>query len=330
LEWTKSGSPIYFNAYGGQTAGIGWTAAERVNEGRTVNVWQHIALAFNTGNSNVDIYTNGFYSATATAKASIESSQRIEKITVGPCTFVPDKDGNGATMRYNVPGYGAQVVFDELAFFNYSISPEEIAWLGSNIPRLPPLSATNLARTVSADCSWAGGLASWNVLGSDGADTGRVSIYPSCEDTEVEVAVSIVAAATILNDTFVTPAKLTFTNGTGGESAVATLASGSNSLFAPENLEVGDGVTLTVAPGEVSVADTLTFGDGAKIVFDMSNTREGKIVKGISFGSTSLPSAESYLLSHFATRGGTCELILSDDGKTVNIKKSKGLIIFVQ
>lgn len=328
LEWTQSGSPIYFNAYSGQTAGIGWTAAERVNEGRTVNVWQHIALAFNTENSNVDIYTNGFYSATATAKAPIGSSQRIEKITVGPCTFVPDKDGNGATMRYNVPGPGKQVVFDELAFFNYSISPEEIAWLGSNIPRLPPLSATNLSRTVSADCSWAGGIASWNVLDGTGADTGRRTIYPSCEDTEVEMSVSIAAEATITNDTFVTPAKLKFTNGTGGASAAVTLASAADSMFEPENLEVDDGVALTVSPGAVVVADALTFGEGSKIVFDMSNAGEERVVKGLSFGASVLPSGDSDLLSHFAVRGGAYEIALSEDGKTVNLNKTNGLIIF--
>lgn len=327
LEWTISGSPIYFNAYGGQTPGIGWTAADKVNEGRTANVWQHIALAFNTENSNVDIYTNGFYSATATAKAPIGSSQRIEKITVGPGVYIPDKDGNGNTERYVAPT--KQVVFDELAFFNYSISPEEIAWLGSNIPKLPPLSATNLARTVSADCSWAGGLASWNVLDGTGAATGRRSIYPSCEDTEVEVAVSIAAAATIANDTFVTPAKLKFTNGTGGESAAATLVPGANSMFEPENLEVGDGVALTVSPGAVVVADTLKFGAGAKIVFDMSNAGDEKVVKGISFDSCELPPGDSDLASHFAVRGGMYSIVVSDDGKTVNLKGMRGAIIFV-
>lgn len=330
LEWTQSGSPRYFNAYSGQTAGIGWTAADKVNEGRTANVWQHIALAFNTKNSNVDIYTNGFYSATATAKAPIESSQRIEKITAGPCVFVPDKDGEGKTERYHVPDPGAQVVFDELAFFNYSISPEEIAWLGSNIPKLPPLSATNLARTVSADCSWAGGLASWNVLDGTGADTGRLSIYPSCEDTEVEVAVSIAADATIVNDTFVTPAKLKFTNGTGGASASATLAAGANSMFEPENLEVGDGVTLKVKPGDVSVAGELKFGVDAKIVFDMKGAGEDeKTVKGLSAASFALPAGDNDLLSHFGARG-SYTVSLSEDGKTVNLNRTNGLVVFVR
>ena len=318
LEWTNRGNPRSFCAYGGNPSG-------EVTEGRVGSTWQHVALTYDAAKSAVDVYLDGVKRASTILQTPISQADCLKRITVGPASYYFDNN----TLKQRI--HTLQNTFvDELAFFNYSISPEEIAWLGSNIPRLPPLTATNLARTVSADCSWAGGLASWNVLDGLGADTGRRSIYPSCEDAEVEVAVSIAASATIANDTFVTPAKLKFTNGTGGASAAATLAAGANSMFAPENLEVGDGVTLTVAPGEVSVADTLTFGDGAKIVFDMSNMREGKIAKGISFGSTSLPSAESDLLSHFATRGGICEIILSDDGKTVNIKKSKGLMIFVR
>lgn len=320
LEWTNRGNPISFCAYGGNPSG-------EVTEGRVGSTWQHVALTYDAAKSAVDVYLDGVKRASTILQTPISQADCLKRITVGPASYYFDNNG---TLAQRTPIHQVNTSVDELAFFNYSISPEEIAWLGSNIPKLPPLSATNLARTVSAGCSWAGALALWNVLDGTGADTGRLSIYPSCEDTEVEVAVSIAASATIANDTFVTPAKLKFTNGTGGASATATLAAGANSMFAPENLEVGDGVTLTVAPGEVSVADTLTFGDGAKIVFDMSNTREGKIVKGISFGSTSLPSAESDLLSHFATRGGICEIILSDDGKTVNIKKSKGLIIFVR
>ena len=198
------------------------------------------------------------------------------------------------------------------------------------IPKLPPLSATNLARTVSADCSWAGGLASWNVLDGTGADTGRFSIYPSVEDTETEVAVSIASAATIVNDTFVTPAKLKFTNGTGGASATATLAAGANSMFAPENLEVGDGVTLTVKPGDVSVAGELKFGEDAKIIFDMKGAGEDeKTVKGLSALSFALPAGDSDLLSHFGARG-SYSVSLSEDGKTVNINRVNGLTIFVR
>ena len=328
LEWTDKGSPRYCNAYGGSTDNIGWSAAVQVNAGRTPGEWQHIALSFNNANSNVDIYTNGFYSVSASAKAPIALSERIEKITVGPYAFVPDKDSQGSVERCQAAE--KQTIVDEFAFFNYSISPEEIAWLGANIPRLPPLTATNLTRTISADSSWSGALASWNVLDEVGADTGRRSIYPSCEDTEVEVGVSIAADATIVNDTFVTPAKLKFANAVGGDVASAKLVSAPGSMFAPETMELGEGVWLIVSPGEVSVTETLRFAQGAKIVFDMSNADEETIVKGLAAGSFVLPSDDSDLISHFAVRGGTYDIVISGDGKSINIKKRPGFRFIIR
>jgi hypothetical protein len=47
-----------------------------------------------------------------------------------------------------------------------------------------------------------------------------------------------------------------------------------NYSISPENLEVGDGVTLTVKPGDVSVAGELKFGEDAKIIFDMKGAGE--------------------------------------------------------
>ena len=316
LEWTESGDPRYFGAYG-------CSPSVPVTEGRIASTWQHVALSYDAANSAVDIYLGGVKRGSAHLQTPVSETDILKRITVGPRSYYFN-DNNTLDQR---PGFHqVNTSVDELAFFNYSISPEEIAWLGSNIPRLPPLSATNLVRTVSADCSWAGGLASWNVLDGTGADTGRLSIYPSCEDTEVEVAVSITATATITNDTFVTPAKLKFTNGTGGASAAATISAAANSMFAPENLEVGDGVTLTVKPGDVTVADTLTFGEGAKIVFDMSDAEGAKIVTGLTVGSISLPEGESDVLSHFGARGGYT-VSLSEDGKTVNLNQTNGLII---
>ena len=132
-----------------------------------------------------------------------------------------------------------------------------------------------------------------------------------------------------MNDTFVTPSKLKFTNGTGGASAVATLLSGADSMFAPETMEVGEGVTLKVSPAAVSVAQTLTFAQGSKIVFDMSNAGDAKSVKGLSFGSLSLPSGDDDALSYFSAGAGY-EVFLSDDGKTVGVKKVNGLSVIVR
>lgn len=318
LEWTASGNPRYFCAYGG-------SASAPVREGCVASTWQHVVLSYDAANSAVDIYLDGVKRASASLKTPFSLSDTVKRITVGPGSYY--YENNTLVRRSNYHLTNTSV--DEFAFFNYSISPDEIAWLGQNIPRLPPLAATNLARTVSADCSWAGGLASWSVLDGAGAGTGRSSIYPSCEDTEVEVAVSIAADATIVNDTFVTPSKLKFTNGTGGASAVATLLSGADSMFAPETMEVGEGVTLKVSPAAVSVAQTLTFAQGSKIVFDMSNAGDAKSVKGLSFGSLSLPSGDDDALSYFSAGAGY-EVFLSDDGKTVGVKKVNGLSVIVR
>jgi hypothetical protein len=314
LEWTNRGDPRSFCAYGGSPPN------GEVTEGRLAQTWQHVAISYDALKNAVDIYLGGIKRASTYLLTPISQTDFLKRITVGPGSYY--FENNTLSQRMHVHSVNTSI--DELAFYNYSISPEEIAWLGANIPRLPPLTATNLARTVAADCSWAGGLASWRVLDGKNGDTGRRSIYPSCEDTEVEVAVSIAAEATVVNDTFVTPAKLTFTNGTGGASAAVTVSAAADSMFAPENLEVGDGVTLTIKPGDVSVAGELKFGQGAKVVFDMSDVGDDKMVTGLSFGSLALPTGADNALSYFSARGGYA-LFLSEDGHAVCMAKKRGL-----
>ena len=321
LEWTNRGSPTCFAAYGASSP------SPPDVPGRVVDAWQHIALAYDIANTSVDIYINGAKKLTATLETPVSDMDLIKRITVGPNSYYYE---NGSLVERALHHVDKPIAVDEFAFFNYSISPEEIAWLGSNIPRLPPLTATNLARTVSADCTWAGGLASWNVLDGEGADTGQRSIYPSCEDTEVEVSVSIAADATIVNDTYVTPAKLRFANAVVGDVASATLVSAQGSMLAPETMELGEGVRLIVSPGEVSVTETLRFAQGSKIVFDMSNAGEEMVVKGLSAGSFALPSDDDDLISHFAVRGGAYDIVISEDGKSIYIKKRPGFRIIIR
>jgi hypothetical protein len=57
-----------------------------------------------------------------------------------------------------------------------------------------------------------------------------------------------------------------------------------NYSISPENLEVGDGVTLTVKPGDVSVAGELKLGEDAKIIFDMKGAGEDEKNSQRSFG----------------------------------------------
>ena len=89
-------------------------------------------------------------------------------------------------------------------------------------------------------------------------------------------------------------------------------------------------MTLTVKPGDVSVAGELKFGEDAKIIFDMKGAGEDeKTVKGLSALSFALPAGDSDLLSHFGARG-SYSVSLSEDGKTVNITRVNGLTIFVR
>ena len=85
-----------------------------------------------------------------------------------------------------------------------------------------------------------------------------------------------------------------------------------------------------VSPGEVSVTETLRFAQGSKIVFDMSNADEETIVKGLAAGSFVLPSDDSDLISHFAVRGGTYDIVISGDGKSINIKQRPGVRFIIR
>ena len=101
-------------------------------------------------------------------------------------------------------------------------------------------------------------------------------------------------------------------------------------------MEIGDGVTLKVsAPfGNPVSAGTLTFGEGARIVFDCdallesdSDKRTWKPV--MTFGSAVLPEGETNILSHFGVSNGKYQLALSGDGTAILAKRSSGFIISV-
>ena len=105
---------------------------------------------------------------------------------------------------------------------------------------MPPLDATNLVRTVSANGAWAGGVALWGVNEWDGSawtDTTRTTIYPTLEDTEVDVAVTLADGVELTNDTFVTPKKLALSAATSAALPLsATLKAAADSRFAPQAL----------------------------------------------------------------------------------------------
>ena len=281
---------------------------------RTVNAWNHLALVWNPEDGRADIYANGTREASVPFTSAPSDASAITEIMLG----LQSREDSGK-FRQNAANSG--VYLDEFAMFNHSLSADQIVWLGSHVPAIPPLDATNLVRAVSVDGAWAGRLASWGVREWDGSawtEAGRSSIWPACEDVDVEATVVFADGVTVTNDTFVTPKRLAFAVATGATLPVAvTLKSTPDSLFTPQELEIGDGIHLTVPLYAVSTLGTLTFGTNAKITFDVSNYNDGGTTNALTVGAFALPAGESDALAHFAVTDSRFTLSLSADGKTV-------------
>ena len=315
FEWDVS-NPIGFCIYGtNNRAGDPSPRAVTL----TANTWQHICMTWNEAESRFDFYRSGERQGHHVPISSYSASEALKSFMIGELSFTATGDN-----REN--GYEANVFLDEVAIFNHSLSPSQIAWLGTHVPCLPPLDATNLVRTVSASGAWAGGLASWTVrewdeVGETWTNTTRTTIYPTLEDTEVEVAVTLADGVELTNDTFVTPKKLAFAVAASATLPVAaTLKAAADSRFAPQSLEIGNGLQLTVPLYAVNASGTLTLGTGSKIVFDVSNYDGGDaalVTDGIA-----LPTGETDadILSHFAVTDARFALSLSADNKTVYAK----------
>ena len=122
----------------------------------------------------------------------------------------------------------------------------------------------------------------------------------------------------VTNDTFVTPKKLALSAATSAALPLsATLKAAADSRFAPQALEIGDGLQLTVPLYAVNVGGALTFGTDSKIILDVSNYYDGGTTNALTVGSFVLPAGESDVLAHFATTNPLYTLSLSGDGKTV-------------
>ena len=299
-------------------------------DGWTPNTWNHVCVTWNPADNTTDIYINGERRCQLPFKTVPAATDRIARISVGPWA-----EGSNIGDGYYTLYKSVQV--DEFAFFNHSLSPDQIKWLGTRLPEMPPLDATNLVRTVSSDCSWAGGLASWGVREWDGSAwtaTARTAVWPSCEDVDVEATVSFTGDTTIVNDTFVTCKSLLFSNASGAASVSPKLVCAEGSRFAPQSLEVGEGVALNASvafDNPLSVGGTLTFGENAKIVFDQAALAGSESVRGwkavMTFADVALPAGETDVLSHFGVSGGKYALSLSMDGRTVMAREIRGLII---
>ena len=297
------------NVYGGSNTGP-YT--------RKADTWQHYCAVWNEAEQKIDFYQDGEFKWRSTYGTTPDPAHVVTTMMAGRQSMNDDNTWRLAGKAGNI---NPNVFVDEVALYNYSLSPEQIAWLTNNVPCLPPLDATNLVRTVTTSGAWAGGLASWGVRewdddGEAWTDTTRTTIYPTLEDTEVEVAVAFADGVVITNDTFVTPQKLSLTAATSAALPVsATLKCAEDSRFAPEALEIGDGLQLTVPLYDAKVGGTLTFGADAKIVFDVSNYDGGDVA--LVTDGIALPAGESDALAHFGVTDPRFALSLSADGKTV-------------
>ena len=307
FEWNSS-DPVGVYLYGTSNS----SADIKLGE----NTWQNICMVWNADTSRFDFYLDGQINASYLSVSSPSAAEALKSFTVGGQVFA----ANGST---RTTSGSANTFIDEVAIFNHSVSPEQVQWLANNVPCLPPFDATNLVRTVSANGSWAGGLASWTVREWDDANeawanTTRTTIYPALEDTEVEVAMTLADGVELTNDTFVTPKKLVMT-ADGASPSTAILKATADSRFAPEALEIGEGLQLTVPLYAVNVGGTLTLGAGSKITFDVSNY-DGIGEVALTAGGIALPEGETDALTHFAVTDNRFELSLSADGKIVYAK----------
>ena len=309
FEWCAS-NPVKFTTYGAAN-GDG-------NVALTANTWQNVCMTWNPATSKMEFYLDGAKTGLTWNVPSPTSADVLKSLTFGCSVF----DGNGNMRHYQNAGT-ANVFLDEIAVFNHSFSPAQIQWISTRVPCLPPLDATNLVRTVSANGAWAGGIASWTVRDWDDTneewtDTTRSTIYPTLEDSEVEVAVTLADGIELTNDTFVTPKRLALSAATSAALPLsATLKAAADSRFAPQALEIGDGLQLTVPLYAVNVGGALTFGTDSKIILDVSNYYDGGTTNALTVGSFVLPAGESDVLAHFATTNPLYTLSLSGDGKTV-------------
>ena len=320
FEWDDS-SPANIKLFGNVTD------ESKLTISRTVDAWNHLCVVWNSNTGKADCYSNGMKVGSAAFSLTPSDADALKKIRFGRLSIENNGDDRQHALgNVEIPG----VLLDEFAMFNHSLSPDQVSWLGSHMPELPALDATNVVRTVSADGSWYGGTASWSARkwnGSSWIPGDNLTIWPVCEDVDVDATISFAAPATITNDTFVTCKRLALSNGSGAASVTSALRLAEGSMFAPQTLEVGDGVRLAVQIGEIDMEGTLVFGTDAKIVFDTSECSDDFKGVAMKVGSISLPGGETDILSHFAASKGSFDFSLSEDGKTLSMKKHNGLVI---
>lgn len=209
-----------------------WTSSVPGSE--ALNTWHHHVL---THDPDAPIYecqhwVDGKKAGTVNPKDYDPTLNLLRRICIGP-TVLNENGGE------RCQGGSCNAGLDELAVYNYAMSDEEIAWLGTHEVALPPLAVTSLVRTISADGAWAGNSAAWALNG-----TTRKIVWPAGEDGAATAALTVNGTVNLAVDTLVQATNVVF----AGSGTVA-LSVDENCRFAPYALTVGEGLTLTLPEG---------------------------------------------------------------------------------
>lgn len=277
-------------AYYGNCGGNGQKAISN-------DTWHHHVIVWNPATQKCDAYVDG----TLTWNLTVGNNDTgvFRRFYIGPSV----RNENGG-MRTQGEAKGG---LDEVALFNFSATADEIAWLKANKPKLPPLAATTLARTVSGDCSWDGFAANWTVDA-----TTRKLVWPAGEDDALTATLTANGDANLTVDTVVR-AQLVFAGASG---TAVNLALAKDCVFAPASMAVAAGLNVTV-PVATKVAGTMTLGADSKIKLDVSTLHAGDEMV-LTVGEFALPEDEEDVLSHIELFGGEgVTAALSEDGKSI-------------
>ena len=301
-EWSSKTAPTFTGfGTGGQTG----------NATLTMDVWNNICYVWNDTLKRIDVYLNGTLSSTYwTYTTPPVATDVVGFLSIG--SIAMGADGKWRTNS----GKGCELPVDEAALFNYSFSEDEIAEMIQAPPLLPSFTATNLTCTVEADGVWQGFAAQWTVNG-----TAQRLTWPAWEDLRVDAAVTVAEEnLTLTNDSFVTCHSLAFANGTEAPTVRLAIPNTPGAQFKPQAIVLGDGVELALPFGD-SCSGAVTFGEGAKLVFDASSYA-GVATVFTAVGGFVLPEGETDVLAHaMLVNGGTdLELALSGDGTQILVQ----------
>lgn len=302
FEWDQTDRAFCW--YGGAEF---WRVARSLRT-LAANEWSHVCLVWNHALADCDVYVNG----TNVGRLYLwtPKSEIVDWLYVGTVC----KNENGGDRWGAIPNAGV----DEVALFNWSFAPEQVAWLCENAPALPAFAETGLARTASGAGVWGAASAEWTVAG-----TSRKTIWPAAEDADVEAFVTVDGEAALSVDSPVAARRVVFQKGSGAETAALELSCADGMEFAPRRIVVGDGVELAFAGG-FSTTGVVELAANARIVVD-AHGLEGDGGAALTVGGFVLPEGESDALRFVSSADPRYAPSLSEDGRTILLAASDDL-----